>query len=106
MVRAMSPEMLPVIAVLFTAWGVAVALKAINCLRTNDTYVFGLWDGGMLRQGKRLNKMGMQIKAVVGVAMAAGCIGLFTGLLPVNTAVYALAFVGVLSIVSDFVTGE
>jgi hypothetical protein len=102
----MSPEMLQLFAVLFTAWGVAVAIKAINCLRTNQTYVFGLWDGGMIRQGKRLNRMGMQIKAVVGIAMAAGCVALFTGLVPINTAVYVLAFVGVLSIVSDFVTGE
>lgn len=93
-------------AVLFTVWGIAVAFKAINCLRSNETYVFGMWDGGMLRQGKRLNKMGMQIKAVVGVLMAGACIGLFTGLMPIMTAVYTLAFVGVLSLVSDLVTAE
>jgi hypothetical protein len=106
MVARMSPEGLKVMAVLFTVWGIAVALKAINCLRTNETYVFSMWDGGMIRMGRRLNKMGMQIKAVVGVLMAAGCIALFTELLPLQTAAYALAFVGVLSLVSDFVTGE
>jgi hypothetical protein len=106
MVRAMSPEMMQVFAVVFTAWGVAVAIKAINCLRTNEAYVFGLWDGGMIRQGKRLNRMGTQIKVVVGAAMAAGCAAMFTGMLPINTAVYVVGFVAVLSLVSDFATVE
>ncbi len=102
----MTPEMLQLMAVLFTVWGAAVAIKAINCLRTNETYVFSLWDGGMIRQGKRLNRMGMQIKAVVGIGMAAGCFALFTGLLPRTTAAYTVMFIAVLSIVSDFVTAE
>ncbi len=107
MVRAtMTPEMLEVMAVLFTVWGAAVAIKAINCLRSNEPYVFSLWDGGMIRQGKRLNRMGMQIKAVVGVGMALGCIALFTGLVPRTTAAYTVTFVAILSIVSDFVTAE
>lgn len=102
----MTPEMLQLFAVVFTVWGAAVALKAINCLRKNETYEFGMWDGGMLRVGKRLNRMGMQIKVVVGIGMAVGCLALFTGLLPVNTASYAVMFVAILSIVSDFVTAE
>jgi hypothetical protein len=37
MVRAiMTPEMLQLMAVLFTVWGAAVAIKAINCLRTAE----------------------------------------------------------------------
>jgi len=106
MVRAMSPEMLQVMAVVFSVWGIAVAIKAANALRTNEPYVFGLWDGGMIRAGKRLNKMGKQIKLVVGIAMAASCIALFTHLVPVTTAAGVLAFFAILSIVSDFATAE
>ena len=102
----MSPEGLQIMAVVFTVWGIAVAVKAANCLRANESYVFGMWDGGMLRAGKRLNKMGMQIKLVVGIGMAVGCFALFTGLLPLTTAAYTVAFVGLLSVVSDFVTAE
>jgi hypothetical protein len=98
--------MFQVMAVVFTVWGAAVAVKALSALRTGDSYVFGMWDGGMLRVGKRLNKMGMQIKVVVGVAMSMACFGLFTGILPMQTGCYVVMFVGVLSVVSDFVTAE
>src|SRR5262245_51068628 len=106
MVRAMTPEMVGFLAIAFTVWGLGVAFKAINALRTNEPYVFSMWDGGMLRAGKRLNKMGMQIKVVVGVLMAAGCIALLTDLVPRTTASYAVTFVAILSIASDFVTIE
>jgi hypothetical protein len=106
MVRAMSPEMLQVMALVFTVWGIAVAIKAANALRSNEPYVFGMWDGGMLRAGKKLNKMGMQIKLVVGIGMAIGCVALFANLLPVKTACGVLVFVAILSFVSDFVTAE
>ncbi len=102
----MSPEMFQVMAVVFTVWGAAIAVKAVNALRTGEPYVFGMWDGGMLRAGKRLNKMGMQIKVVVGIAMAAACFGLVSGLLPIQTGAYVVMFIGVLSLVSDFVTAE
>lgn len=102
----MSPEMFQVLAVVMTVWGVLVALKAISALRTNEAYVFSMWDGGMLRAGKRLSKMGMQIKVAVGVLMAAGCIALLARVVPLTTASYALMFVALLSIVSDFVTAE
>ena len=102
----MSPEMFQVMAVVFTFWGAAVAVKAINCLRSGEAYVFGMWDGGMLRAGKRLNKMGMQIKVVVGALMAGACLGLVSGLIPLQTGAYVVMFVGVLSLVSDFVTAE
>jgi hypothetical protein len=65
-----------------------------------------MWDGGMLRAGKRLNKMGMQIKIVVGAAMSLACFGLVAGLIPLQTGAYVVMFVGVLSVVSDFVTAE
>jgi hypothetical protein len=102
----MSPELFQVMAVVFTVWGAAVAFKAINALRSGEAYVFGMWDGGMLRAGKRLNKMGMQIKVVVGAAMSIACLGLVTGAIPMETGCYVVMFIGVLSIVSDFVNGD
>jgi hypothetical protein len=98
--------MFQVMAVVFTVWGAAVAFKALNALRSGEGYVFGMWDGGMLRAGKRLNKMGMQIKVVVGAAMSVACLGLVTGIIPLQTGCYVVMFVGVLSVVSDFVTAE
>lgn len=106
MVPGMSPEMLQVMAVVFVVWGAAVAIKAFNALKTGGTYVFGMWDGGMLRAGKRLNKLGMQIKIVVGVLMSLGCVALLTKALPVQTAAYSITFVALVSIVSDFVTAD
>ncbi|HEX5060524.1 MAG TPA: hypothetical protein VFV99_14250 [Kofleriaceae bacterium] len=100
----MSPEGLQIFAVVFAVWGVAVAIKAFNCLRNNEDYVFSMWDGGMIRAGKRLNKMGKQIKLVVGVLEAVGCIGLLTGAIPLQTACYLIIFVAIVSLVSDFVT--
>jgi hypothetical protein len=98
--------MFQVLAVVFTVWGGAVAIKAISALRSGEPYVFGMWDGGMLRAGKRLNRMGMQIKVVVGVLMAGACFGLVSGLIPMHTGAYVVMFVGVLGLVSDFVTAE
>ena len=102
----MSPEMFKVFCVVFTVWGILVAIKAINSLRTREPYVFSLWDGGMIRQGKRLNRMGTQIKVVVGAGMAAGLIAQFTGAVDLRTGAYIIMFIALLSIVSDFVTAE
>ena len=98
--------MFQVMAVAFVVWGAAVAIKAFNALRTGGDYVFSIWDGGMMRAGKRLNKMGKQIKVVVGIAMSLGCVALLTHTVPVQTATYAIMFFAVLSIVSDFVTAD
>ena len=98
--------MFKVMCVVFAVWGVLVALKAINALRTGDDYVFGMWDGGLIRVGKRLNKMGKQIKVATGAIMSGGCIGLLTGITPFMTTCYVIMFVGVMSFVSDFVTAE
>jgi hypothetical protein len=102
----MTPETLQLLAIVFTVWGIAVAAKAINALRTGIPYTFSLWDGGLLRAGKTLNRLGMQIKVVVGVLMALGCIVLLTHALPLATTAYTMMFVAVLSLVSDMVTGS
>jgi hypothetical protein len=98
--------MFKVMCVVFAVWGVLVALKAVHALHTGGEYVFGMWDGGLIRVGKRLNKMGKQIKVATGAIMSAGCIALLTGIAPFMTAVYVIMFVGVLSVVSDFVTAD
>jgi hypothetical protein len=102
----MSPQVMQVMMVLFTVWGAAVAIKAANALRTGEPYVFGIWDGGMIRAGKSLNKMGKQIKLVVGIGMAASCAAMAAHAIPLDTAFYLTAFIAILSIVSDFVTAE
>src|SRR5258706_13279196 len=59
---AMSPEMIRVLLGVFGVWGVAVAIKAMTALNKREPYTFSMWDGGMLRAGKRLNRVGTQIK--------------------------------------------
>lgn len=102
----MTPEMFKVLVAVFSVWGIAVALKAFHALRTNRPYEFGIWDGGMIRAGKRLNTRGKQIKVVVGILMSLGCIALLGGLVPLKTGAYALTIVAIVSIVSDFATAE
>jgi hypothetical protein len=102
----MTPDTFPIFVAIFSVWGLLVALKGATALRGSDGYTFSIWDGGMLRAGKRLNRMGTIIKVVVGAVMALG------GLLSIAHAVswrdgmYALIFVCVLSLASDFVCVE
>ena len=102
----MGPEAYSLFLVVFSAWGIAVAIKAFNALRTGAPYTFGMWDGGMLRAGKQLDKLGKQIKVVVGLMMAGGCIAAFTDAAPRTSASYFVMFAALLSVVSDFVTIE
>jgi len=102
----MGPEGYSIMMFVFSVWGIAVAIKAFNALRTDSAYVFGMWDGGMLRAGKRLNKLGKQIKIVVGLMMAGGCIAAATSTLPRTSVFYFTVFAAILSVVSDFVTAE
>lgn len=102
----MTSDMLQMLVAGFSVWGIAVALKAFHALRTNRPYKFGIWDGGMIRVGKRLNTRGKQIKVVVGILMSLGCIALLGGLVPLRIGGYALMIVATVSIVSDFTTTE
>jgi hypothetical protein len=102
----MTPEMLMVFGVVFAVWGAAVAMKALKSLRSSEPYVFGMWDGGMLRAGKRLSKVGCQIKIAVGALMSAGCIALVTKAVAVQSAAYFVMAVAIVSIISDFATAE
>jgi hypothetical protein len=102
----MSPETLQVMVGLFALWGVAVAVKAFLALRGNKPYVFGIWDGGMIRAGKRLNRTGKQIKVGVGIAMFVGCGGMAAHVIPYKTAFGIVLATAVISIISDFSTAE
>jgi hypothetical protein len=87
-------------------WGALIAIKAIRALRSGEPYTFSMWDGGLIRAGKRLTKFGAQIKVVVGILMSAGAIAQLSGLVPVTTRAYVVMFVALLSVVSDFVVVE
>jgi hypothetical protein len=102
----MSLESARILVVVLSVWGILVAIKAANVLRTGNSYTFSMWDGGMLRAGKRLTRMGAQIKLVVGAAMAVGCLLAATDVIPWRTGGYVLIFVAVLSLCADFVTVE
>jgi hypothetical protein len=90
----------------FSVWGIAVAWKAMRALRTGTPYVFGMWDGGLMRRGKRLNKYGKEIKVAAGIAMSICSIVYVTRALPYLTCTYLLGFVALFSVVSDYVTEE
>ena len=98
--------MFPAFVVAFSVWGLLIALKGIKVLRANESYTFSMWDGGMLRAGKRLNRMGTSIKIVVGAAMAIGGLLSIAHAVPWRTGMYALVFACVLSLASDFVCVE
>lgn len=92
-------------ALIFTfiavVWGIALALKAANALRTGEPYVFSMWDGGLWRVGKQLTPGGTKIKIVVGVTMSGVAAAMLLGLLPATIAFVLVIGAVVLSIVSD-----
>jgi hypothetical protein len=102
----MTPTTFQLMVALFSVWGAAIVVKAVTCLRSGEPYVFSMWDGGLIRVGKRINKMGTQIKVVVGAMISGGGIAALGGLLPLQAASGILIFFGVLSVVSDFVCAD
>jgi hypothetical protein len=102
----MTPEMVRVLLGVFSVWGLAVGIKALLALNKREPYTFSMWDGGMLRAGRRLNRLGTQVKLFVGFALAAACIVVVSG------AYYSRGmWIGVLAIaaaglISDMVNSE
>ena len=96
----MSPETYRVLCGVFAVWGIAVAWKAFTAVRNGTPYVFSVWDGGMLRAGKSLTPTGARVKAVIGVAVAIGCL-LVAARVALPATYYAVVVVLIASVVSD-----
>jgi hypothetical protein len=73
MLGAMDPSMFYVFQLLAVVWSVAMLVKAVNALRTGTPYTFAMWDGGMLRAGKELSRIGTQVKVGLSLFLALGC---------------------------------
>lgn len=92
-------------ASLAVGWGLAVAGKALRALGTGEPYVFGYWDGGVLRRGKALTTVGARIKLGVGLVLPAITALLVARVLPYVAGVVVLLAVLVVSIGSDIAYG-
>jgi hypothetical protein len=102
----MTPEMTKVLFAAFAVWGALVAWKAVKALRTNEEYRFGMWDGGMLREGKHLNRVGTFVKLATAILIMAWCaIGLAGIMVTGDT---FIVFIGILiaSVVSDLINSR
>ena len=102
MLAAMSIEMVQVLMVVMSVWGVAMVAKAIHALRTDRPYTFAMWDGGLLRAGRSLNRRGAQLRVFVGGAMTLSCLGWVTGVMPTQVAFSASIMIALASIISSF----
>jgi hypothetical protein len=98
----MSPETFRVFCGVFALWGLAVALKAFAAIRADKPYTFSMWDGGMLRAGKRLSPLGTKVKAGNAVLITIGCI-LVAGRLGSLSMVYGFIGILVVSVVCDLI---
>ena len=97
----MKGQQLQIFLAVFAAWGVFVALKAVNSLRTNQPYTFSMLDGGLLRTGKRLTRRGAQAKAVTGGSLGLGCIAVLAGAAPPLPTMYVLMVIAIVGLVVD-----
>ncbi len=88
------------------AWILAVGGKAVWALAKGQRYRFGLWDGGMLRQGMKLSREGVKIKIAACLLMAAAMLGLLWGWLPYAWGLGTLTAAAITSIGSDLVFGS
>lgn len=102
MLAGVSPETFQVGLVVFVVWGAAVAFKAVAALRSNRPYRLSIWDGGLLRAGRSLNRLGTQIKIGIGLAMSATCVAILSKLLPPGSGTYVFLAIAAVSLISDF----
>lgn len=102
MLTAMSPEMMQVVMIAMSAWGVATVIKALTALRTGKPYTFSMWDGGFLRAGKSISRRGAQMRVVIGVAFAIACLSWVVGLMPTQVGFTVFVTLAMVSIVASF----
>jgi hypothetical protein len=87
----------------FFVWSILVARKAASALWGNKPYTFSRWDGGMLREGVTLSKLGAELKLVAAIVMAMSCgLGAIEPALARQLAYVAIP-VSVVTVVLDFV---
>ncbi|HEY4180410.1 MAG TPA: hypothetical protein VGM90_26385 [Kofleriaceae bacterium] len=102
----MNRETFLVFLVVATAWAVGISIKALRCLTANKPYVFGMWDGGMLRKGKELGRGRTQVKLVIAVLIAGFACALLAGVRMPHEATYVLWGLVIASLVSDLTAPE
>jgi len=102
----MSPEVLHVVLIVFSVWGVAVAFKAWRALSGDEPYTFSFWDGGLARSGRRLTPTGAKVKLAAGLAISAFCVITLAGVLIGQVTYYVFLGLMILSIISDFANSE
>src|SRR5262245_59014619 len=78
--RPMSPEMAKIFFIAVTLWGALVAWKAMTALKKQEPYQFSMWDVGMRRAGKRLNRTGTYIKLFAAIIILGLCVTSLAGL--------------------------
>ena len=99
----MTPEMVQFLFIAFGLWSVAITVKAARALQAQRPYEFALWDGGMIRAGKRLTRTGAQLKLGLCSALALCCAVGATGERRASMAALGIAL---LSLVNDFASTE
>jgi len=87
-------------------WTVAVIIKAGTALQRGTPYVFSMWDGGAMRAGKKLTRLGTHMKIASVILMATTLSSLLIGAIPRRIGFPALLVVVALSIASDFLFAE
>jgi hypothetical protein len=65
----------------FAAWIALVMVKAIRALGPDKIYTFSMWDGGMIRAGKSLTRLGTKVKVVTASLLCASSVAFASGVL-------------------------
>ena len=76
--------------------------KAVAALRRSEPYVFSMWDGGMLRAGKQLSRLGTQVKVGLSLFLLVGCTLTVASVVPIETGSWVMMGGAGLCIVADF----
>lgn len=89
-----------------TAWMFACGVKTAVMLSQGSPYVFGLWDGGMLRAGKSVAGGRVWIKLAVSILAVIIALARLAGFLaPVPSLIAIVVVLGV-GMISDFTSPQ
>jgi hypothetical protein len=98
----MSPEMMQVVMIAMSVWGVATVIKALLALRSGKPYTFSMWDGGFLRAGKSISRRGAQMRVAIGIAFSIATLSWVVGLMPTQVGFSVFVTLAMVSIVASF----